>query len=303
MQKKTVMRRALAAGIAVAVTAVGAVVSGGTERAVAAGVTVKKLPNLTYYTDPGAVADLYEPARLASRPTPAVIFIHGGGWTGGDKSEWSTYAQSFTAATGWPSINIDYDMAAGNRTETELQDVKAAVYWIKTNAKNINTDPTRIALVGDSAGGNLAMLAGTTLASTTGGVKAVVSWSGLTDLPRVTADEGCLLVLCSSANPGAPGSQYAGSLIQGYEGGTEAADPAQWTATSPVDQVTTASPRMLLFNETDELVPVDQLTEMATSLVEHGVPAATVVYPGTSHAMGYAAKAWPTTEKWLKANL
>ena len=302
MQKRTAVR-ALAAGLAATVPAVGVLVSGGSDRAAAAGVAVKEIPNLTYYTDPGAVADVYEPAQFATSTTPAVIFIHGGAWIGGDKSEWSTYAQSFTAATGWPAININYDMAAGNRAATELQDVKAAVYWIKTNAKNIHVDPTRIALVGDSAGGNLAMLAGTTLASTTGSLKLVVSWSGPSDLALITSDEGCLAELCSPANPGSPGSQYAGSLVQGYEGGIEPAGPAQWSATSPIEHLTAASPQMLLFNETDELVPVDQLTEMATSLADHGVPVETVLYSGTSHAMGYAAKAWPTTEAWLGANL
>jgi acetyl esterase/lipase len=91
---------------------------------------------------------------------PAIIYIHGGGWVRGNRSEYNTMGQ-FYAERGIAGFSIDYTLAT-TRTSwpTVIQDVISAIRFIKENSKQFNIDPDRIALMGDSAGAQLASLAG-----------------------------------------------------------------------------------------------------------------------------------------------
>lgn len=302
MKTSSLLRRA--ASIASLVVLSGVTVisgfSGATAHATAA-YTIKT--DVSYSTDPSDKLDEYLPVVKAKTPTPVVIFIHGGGWYSGDKAKWATQAKDFVTKTGWPALSINYDMAAGTPYITEPRDVTTAINWVKAFGKNANIDTSRIGLVGDSAGGHLAMLAGTTgtgPSSDPSRVKGVVSWSGPADLPLVTQDAGCNDSPCAFNDT----TQWIGSVTQWFEGGTFAPDvPDQWAATSPVNQVDPTDPRMLLFSSDNEVVKLDQLQEMQGVLATNNVPVQTVVYPGTVHAYGYATQAWPATLSWLKANL
>ena len=267
---------------------------------------VRVLSNVTYGTDPGTVLDEYWPPSPASSPTPAVIFIHGGGWLVGDKGAWATNAQKLVAATGWPAFSINYDMDPNETAySVEPRDVTAAINWVKANAAKLDIDPSRIALVGDSAGGHLAMFVatmGSGPSSDPGRVKAVVSWSGIADFPLVATDAGCYSSACPGAN--ATPTQYLGWLSGRYNGSTLASDqPALWAANSPVDHVDPTDPEMLLFNSTDEMVPIDQMQEMQTELGSNGVPVQAVAVDGSLHGLFYNAIAWPKTLSWLEHNL
>lgn len=279
------------------------VLSGLSGATASAATTYTIKSNVNYSTDTNDKLDEYLPTVKAPSPTPAVIFVHGGGWYSGNKSNWATYAEDFVTKTGWPAFAINYDMTTSTPYVNEPQDVTTAINWIKTYAKYANIDPHRIGLVGESAGGHLSMLAATTgsgPSSDMGRVKAVVSWSGPTDLPLLTQDAGCYDKPCVFNDP----NQWIGSVAQWFEGNTLASDaPDQWAATSPVNQVDPTDPPTLLFNSTDELVHLDQMQEMQSKLQTNGVPVKTVTYSGTQHAMAYASKAWPTTLSWLKTNL
>jgi acetyl esterase/lipase len=264
---------------------------------------VKVVSNVTYWSNPGDKLDEYLPTTKANKAIPAMIFIHGGAWNGGDKAEWASYASNFVASTGWPAFNINYNTGSTALFATEPQDVAAAIDWVKAHAKTFNVDPSRIGLIGDSAGGHLAMLAGTTgsgPATGSGRVKLVVSWSGLSDLPLVTRDAGCFDTPCDYTST----TQWIGSVTQNFERGTLApAMPDQWAATSPVALVDPTDAQMLLFNSSNEMVNIDQLNGMEAKLASNGVPVQTVTYDGTSHGMGYASKAWPATLTWVKTRL
>jgi acetyl esterase/lipase len=292
--------RAIKAGV---ILAIGATTLVGFAAPVRATTSVSVVPNVTYYSDPGDVLDEYLPGTTAAQPTPAVIFVHGGAWDTGDKKRWSTFASSLVSSTGWSAFNINYDMKSSTLYTTEPQDVSAAVEWVKANAATLNVDPARIGLVGDSSGGQLSMLAGMTGSgspSQDGRVRAVVSWSGLSDMPLVTQDAGCYATHCDYTS----GRQWLGSVTQHFEGNTVVpSSPNRWTRTSPVTLVDPTDPRTLLFNSRNETINVDQAQRMRSELAEKGVPVTTVVYRGTAHAMDYASKAWPKTVSWLEANL
>lgn len=92
---------------------------------------------------------------------PALIMIHGGGWNSGDLTLQIPMAMKI-AAQGYVTIPIEYRLIPEAVYPAGINDVKAAVRWVRTNAKKYGIDPNKIAISGCSAGGQLAMLAGTT---------------------------------------------------------------------------------------------------------------------------------------------
>jgi acetyl esterase len=113
-------------------------------------------------------------------PFPAVILVHGGGWTHGHKTV--NFVQALFPVldqTGMVWFTIDYRLAPRHPYPAALQDVEAAVAWVKKNARKYSVDPKRIALMGESAGGHLVNLAGT---RNRVGVKAVVCFYGPIDM-------------------------------------------------------------------------------------------------------------------------
>ena len=92
-------------------------------------------------------------------PFPIVILIHGGGWGSGDKAQDFGTLQRPLAESGFVWFSINYRLAPQHRWPACLEDVQAAIRWVRQHAAGYKGDPKRIALVGYSAGGQLAMLA------------------------------------------------------------------------------------------------------------------------------------------------
>jgi len=101
--------------------------------------------------------------RLAgsSRARPAVILVHGGGWSGGDKQDMQWIAERLAKA-GYTCFSINYRLAPQHRWPACLEDVRTAVRWIKSHAPDYGADPRQIVLLGYSAGGHLACHAAAT---------------------------------------------------------------------------------------------------------------------------------------------
>ncbi|HEU0119485.1 MAG TPA: alpha/beta hydrolase [Bryobacteraceae bacterium] len=113
-------------------------------------------------------------------PFPAVILVHGGGWTVGTKT--ANFVKPLFPVldqTGMAWFTIDYRLAPQHPYPAALHDVEAAVAWVKKNAKRLRVDPKRIALMGESAGAVLVNLVG---AKNQAGVAAVVCFYGAIDL-------------------------------------------------------------------------------------------------------------------------
>lgn len=97
---------------------------------------------------------VYRPS--VDRPLPAVVFFHGGGWTMGSIETHDAYCRRLAHASGWVVISVDYRLAPEHKFPTGLQDAFAAVCWAAERADELGLDARRIAVAGDSAGGNLA---------------------------------------------------------------------------------------------------------------------------------------------------
>src|SRR5215468_14139 len=97
--------------------------------------------------------DAYTPAGKG--PFPAVIFVHGGGWSGGDKTGGNDPLFAPVARRGIAWFTINYRLAPKHHYPAPVEDVHAAILWVKAHAREFNIDPNRLALVGESAGGHL----------------------------------------------------------------------------------------------------------------------------------------------------
>jgi acetyl esterase/lipase len=123
-------------------------------------------------------ADVYLPEALA--PVPVAIAIHGGGWKVGSRDSYR-YLGALLAGRGYAVFAIDYRLVRKeqNRYPAAVDDVRAAVTYVREHAAELNVDPKRVVLMGDSAGGHLAALVGLTERPV---VAAVVGVFGVYDL-------------------------------------------------------------------------------------------------------------------------
>ena len=105
--------------------------------------------------------DVYEPADSAGRSFPAILFIHGGGWRSGDRSMEVPMALRL-AVIGFVTATVEYRLSREALYPAAVQDLKAAVRWLRARALDYHIDTTRIGVCGGSSGGHLAALLGVT---------------------------------------------------------------------------------------------------------------------------------------------
>src|SRR5437016_7397764 len=118
------------------------------------------VPNVTYLTANNyeAKLDVYSRADTQA-PQPTIIFIHGGGWTGGAK-ETQTFSLLPYLEMGWNAVNVEYRLARVSEAPAAVEDCLCALRWIIRNAKQYGFDTTRLVVSGGSAGGHLALTTG-----------------------------------------------------------------------------------------------------------------------------------------------
>ncbi|MFC7335501.1 alpha/beta hydrolase [Rhodocista pekingensis] len=98
---------------------------------------------------------LYRPS-FTWKPQPALLYLHGGGWTFGDLESHDTLCRQLARATGHTIVAVDYRLAPEHPFPAPLEDAWAALSWLVENARLLAIDPLAIGVAGDSAGGNLA---------------------------------------------------------------------------------------------------------------------------------------------------
>lgn len=198
--------------------------------------------------------------------------------------------RSFVAAS------VDYRLAPAAHYPAQIEDVQAAVGFLRAHAPAYGIDSRRIGVLGVSAGGQLAALLGTRGSGPLDRgdrVAAVVSWSGPMDLSAGEAVSGGLPV------------------VTAFLGCDPTSCPQRWADASPVHWVDSTDPPVFIANSVHELVPLAQATEMAAVLRSHGVPYELVELPGSLHASAYfgekvpgsSQSVWEATLAFLRRNL
>jgi len=144
--------------------------------------------DLRYHTDsPRQVLDVFRPAGDA--PAPVVLFLHGGGWTIGDKNFFGLYrgVGRWFARQGYVAVLANYRLSPQVRHPEHARDVARAFAWVRKHAKEYGGDPDRVVLAGHSAGGHLATLIASApdylAEADRPAVKAVVGISGVYRIP------------------------------------------------------------------------------------------------------------------------
>jgi acetyl esterase/lipase len=203
--------------------------------------------------------DLYLPE--GDGPFPLIINVHGGGFMMGDKSN-PAEADTFLA-NGYAVASVDYRLSGEALAPAQIEDLKAAVRWLRANAQEYNLDPERFAAFGQSAGGNLVALLGTSCgvaelegaelgnAEQSSCVQAVVDWFGPTDFLQM--DQQFAGTSCPATHDAAdsPESMLLGAPIQTV--------PEQAQAVNPITYVTPDDPPFLIQHGTADCnVPPQQ---------------------------------------------
>jgi acetyl esterase len=99
---------------------------------------------------------LYWPPADTEDPLPVVVFIHGGGWSVGDLDTYDGEARNHAVGAGAVVVSVDYRLAPEHPYPAAVDDAWAATQWVAAHAGELGADPGRLAVAGDSAGGNLA---------------------------------------------------------------------------------------------------------------------------------------------------
>jgi acetyl esterase/lipase len=249
--------------------------------------------------------DVYRPS-VSGTPRPAVMVVHGGGWAGGDKADDALWSAGLAKA-GFVTFDVNYALATPGRPgwPVQLQELRAAVRWIRAHAARYSVDPARVGALGASAGGNLVEMLGVDAdGSCQQGdrVAAAVAWSGPTDLRAL--QNGATQCLKGRLACGSVGlASLLPDLVRRYLGCTVSSCPAKWSDASPISHVSSGASPTLLFNSTQEVVPLGQVQAFSKALAGAGVPHQLVVYPGSAHAEAYGQKAFPLSVTFLSRYL
>ena len=121
----------------------------------------RRKTDIPYGTLPEQLLDVYYPPE-GQGPWPLILYIHGGGWTLGNRRECALEGIIDAIHSGYAIVSVDYRLAPKVKYPEFLFDVKTAVRWARANAAEFDFDPARFAVMGDSAGAHLALLIGFT---------------------------------------------------------------------------------------------------------------------------------------------
>ena len=218
--------------------------------------------------------DLAKPAAKAPAGRPTVVIIHGGGWVEGSRSSFSSPASSQPghieafARAGFVAATIDYRLSKEALWPAALEDCRAAVDWLRENAREYDIDPDQIGAWGNSAGGHLALL----LAQWDGPLVAVDTQAeNQPRWPRIQA-------AVSDSGPVDLVEQHRHGTLRGvvelFLGGplTDDRRPA-YLAASPSAHITRDTPPLLLiYGTADEQVPVASADDFVRRLGQAGAP-------------------------------
>ena len=231
------------------------------------------------------LVDIYRPdEQKGSEKYPAVILVHGGGWQSGDRTAGSMEALGRALAdAGFVAFSIDYRLvkkgAKGweNQYPVPIDDCRRAVRWIREHAADYGADATKMGAAGDSAGGHLVALLGTTDADgePSSRVQAVVDIYGPADL---TCDYSKLTI----------GELNVQDLVDVF-----VPTPEAKRASSPLLHIDDQTAAFLIFHgDADPIVGVAQSRDFHAALQKAGRESEYIEFPGAGH--GFAGKDWET---------
>lgn len=257
------------------------------------------------------LARMYRPKGQPAAPLPAVVDVHGGAWTRGDRATGAIHCRAL-AACGLVVASLDFRQGPDHQHPAASRDVAAGVRYVRAHARRLGVDPARIGLVGSSSGGHLALLLAVTPAAAEHAGTPIVSPEG--GLGSLGGDDAVAFVLAlyPVADPHAryryvvtrkdeavkPGGFNAAGLIASHHG--YFADEAAMRDASPTGIVVAGKSRALppawvAQAENDDNVPAAITEAFVRAYQQAGGRIEHVHFPGAGH--GFIPRPGPDTDK------
>jgi acetyl esterase/lipase len=221
--------------------------------------------------------DIIRLRESSDTPRPAVLLVHGGGFRGGNKEGYTALATKL-AEHGYVAATANYRLSPRNQFPAAVEDVKAAVRFLRANAKKYDLDPGHIGTLGGSAGGHLALMLGLTAGveefegsgpnrDQSSAVQCVVDEYGPTDFTQSYSK-----------------SVDAAEVLPKWLGGDLDHNRLFHQRASPLNWVTpAAAPTLAIHGTQDNYVAYEQSLWMIERLIAAGVPAELETISGAGH--------------------
>ncbi|MBA4284957.1 MAG: alpha/beta hydrolase [Xanthomonadaceae bacterium] len=217
------------------------------------------------------LADLYTPTGTApANGWPAVVMIHGGGWSSGDREQVEGIARR-VAARGYVTLNITYRLAPDAIFPAPVIDAQQAVRWLRGHAVDHRVDPQRIGAWGYSAGAHLAAMLG-----------------GLSPGDRLYQPGAEVKAVVAGGIPSDLRKFHGGSIVPKFLGERWSENSVAFRESSPAAYVTPGDPPVFLYHGGwDQLVPFDQASDYKVALDAAGVPNELYELRGLGHITAF----------------
>jgi len=202
-------------------------------------------------TNQKQMLDLFLPKnRTTDQPLPVIVFIHGGGWKGGDRKRAAALVAEHARSGNYAGVTINYRLSDEAKWPAQIHDCKAAIRWIRGHAKEFNLDPNRIGVQGGSAGGHLATLVG--LSGDSQELEGDVG-----DFKGLSSRVACIVNYCGPSDLTQPLMQGEAALsddpaVTGLLGSSLQEGLNAAKAASPINYVTADDPPLLIVHGTKD---------------------------------------------------
>jgi acetyl esterase/lipase len=220
--------------------------------------------------------NVYHPPQQGMK-RPAVLLIHGGGWTTGDRSQLHGYG-ILLGRIGYVCVATEYRLSGESKWPAQIHDVKACLRWMRDNSEKLGIDPQKICVEGNSAGAHLALMVA--------GTPNEPEFEGDGGHPGVPTDVAACVAIYGPSLLYAKNQPLARELefLFGRDADADVARKA-----SPIEWATPKfPPTLLVTGNKDELVPVQSNFAMYQRLIEAGASAELHVYADAPHGFDAA---------------
>jgi len=223
--------------------------------------------------------DLYLPKKQNNSPLPLIVFIHGGGWRSGSKD--NCFAREQLVKYGYAAACVDYRLSGQAKFPAQINDIKAAVRWLRANAGEYNINPDKFGAWGNSAGAHLAVMLGVTgdvkelegnvgVTAYSSRVRAVVDWYGPVEFSAIIPLKNKFQEYYEAA------TQLIGQPLE--------SSPDLISKASPLSYLTADDPPILIMHGVkDGVVPFQQSQTLYNALKQKGIDAIYDLYPENDH--------------------
>ncbi|MBW1251715.1 alpha/beta hydrolase [Pantoea allii] len=295
MYRKSIV--ALTAFFTLSVSAAGQVAESKNIKLTPNALAVEMIPDITYSFTQNTMGrplqlsmDVLKP--YSPKPLPAVVFITGGGFIDAPKSKFIGQRVDISRA-GYVVASINYRVVPTMVFPGLLEDAKTAVRFLRTNADKLGIDPSRIAVMGESAGGYLAAMVATTngiktfdtteYSGQSSDVQAAIDLYGLSDLTTVGKDFSDEIIEAHKS-PAIPEAMLVNGIPR-QGGGSILSNPGKAKAANPITYISDKTPPFLLMHgDADNVVSPGQTGILHEALIAHGRDSTRYIVAGADHA-------------------